>query len=254
MTTVAVIADPPVEGAVLPELVASTPLSESEAVRLYEAMLVDICAAVQAGGGDLLVNYRKSAALESAPDDIDSEAALREVLADELDAPDAARYEVQVGETFAGRVGNTVTHLLEQEGERSVAVVKPTTPFLGREQIGSAAMKIRSSDVVLGPTTEGRVHYAAFAEPVDFENAYERPAVETLTDRARDAGLDVDFLPMMPVVETEADLVNAVAQIRAQLKAERNVPIETARVVDDLGLFVESGDDGLTVGRSSDRS
>ncbi len=254
MTTVAVLADPPVEGAVLPELVASTPLSESDACQLYEAMLVDICTATQAGGGDLLVNYRESEAVAGAPDDFETEAALRDVLDDALDAPGEARYEVQVGETFAGRVGNTTTHLLEEEDERSVAAIKPTTPFLGREQIGSAAMKIRSSDVVLGPTTDGRVHYAAFAEPINFENAYERPAVETLTERARDAGLDVDFMPMLPVVETERDLVDVVARVRSLLRAERNVPIETARVIDELGLYVDADGDGLTVGRTSDRS
>lgn len=254
MATVAVLADPPVEGVVLPELVASTPLSETEALDLYEAMFVDICRGVQTGGADLLVNYRESEAVAGAPDDVDSEEALRELLEESLDAPEEARYEVQVGETFAGRVGNTVTHLLETEDERSVAAVEPTTPFLGREQVGSAAMKIRSSDVVLGPTTNGRVYYAAFAEPIDFENAYARPAVETLTERARDADLDVDFMPMAPVVETATDLAEVVTQIRAQLRAGRNVPIETARVVDDLGLFVDADGDDMTVARTSDSS
>jgi hypothetical protein len=108
--------------------------------------------------------------------------------------------------------------------------------------------------VVLGPTTDGRVYYAGFTEPFDFENAYETPAVETLTARARDADLDVDFLPMEPVVETGRDLADAVVQIRARLRAERNVPYQTATVVDDLGLYVEGSDDGLAVARTSDSS
>lgn len=251
MATLAVLADPPVEGFVLPELVESTPLTTADATRLYEAMLTDLCRGIQASSGDLLVNYRPA---DQVPDDVDPEQSLRDLLDDKLEEPGEARYEVQVGETFAGRVGNTATHLLEDEGEDSIAVVQPTVPFLGRQQIGSGAMKIRSSDVVLGPTTDGRVYYAGFTEPFDFENAYETPAIETLTEHAGDADLDVDFLPMEQVVETGDDLADAVAQIRARLRAGRNVPLQTAEVVTDLGLYVEEREDGIAVARTSDSS
>ncbi len=251
MATVAVLADPPVEEFVLPDVVAGTPLSASETAELYSAMLTDVCRAIQASGADLLVNYRDP---EHVPGDVDSEQALREVLEGELESPDSARFEVQVGETFAGRVGNTVTHLIENEGEQSVVAVKPTTPFLGRQQIGSAAMKIRNSDVVLGPASGGRVYFAGFKETIDFENAYTAPAVETLTDRARDVDLSVDFLPQNPVVETASDLAAAVTHIRSRLRAERNVPVETATVVTDLELTAEGTEDGLTVSRASDSS
>jgi glycosyltransferase A (GT-A) superfamily protein (DUF2064 family) len=251
MATVAVLADPPVEGEVLSGLVDSTPLSAAEATELYSAMLIDICRAVQASGAALLVNYRDS---DQVGVDVDSEAELRDTLADTLDEPGAARYEVQVGETFAGRVGNTVTHLLENEDEPTAVALRPTTPFLGREQLGSAAMKLRNSDVVLGPTTGGRVYFAGFAEPIDFEDAYAAPALETLTDRARDADLDVDFMPQAPVVETAADLAEAVTGVRARLRAGRKVPQRTATVIDDLGLYAESTDDGLAVARASDSS
>ena len=50
MATVAVLADPPVEEHVLPDLCETGPLSESEAVRLYSAMVGDVCRAVQHGG------------------------------------------------------------------------------------------------------------------------------------------------------------------------------------------------------------
>jgi 2-phospho-L-lactate guanylyltransferase (CobY/MobA/RfbA family) len=261
MATVAVLADPPVEGVVLPDVVAGTPLTETEAARLYRAMLVDVCRAVQRGGADLLVNYRDPDQVGSAdPDqevpggaDVDSEQRLRETLDGALGG-EAARYEVQVGETFAGRAGNTVTHLLEREDEDTVAVVEPTAAFLGREQIGTAAMKLRSSEVVLGPTTGGRVYYAGFAAPVDFTDAYAPPAVETLTRRAREADLDVDFLPMLPVVEQGSDLTTALPGLRARQQAGRNHPERTAAVLDDLGVGVEAGEAGLTVTRGSDSS
>jgi len=249
MATVAVLADPPVEDVVLSKIADGTPLSAVEATELYTAMLTDVCRAVQASGADLLVNYRDP---KQIPGDVASEQALRDVLGDGLDQP--PRYERQVGETFAGRAGNTVTHLLETENQQSVVVVEPTTPFLGRQQIGSAAMKIRNSDVVLGPATDGRVYFAGFSAGIDFEDAYAAPALETLTDRARDADLSVDFLPQQTVVETPRDLADAVTRIRSLLRAGRNVPVEMATVVDDLGLYAGCSGDSLTVARASDRS
>jgi len=232
MTTIAVLADPPVEGLVFSDLGMLDP---AEATTLYGAMLADVCRTVQHGGADLLVNYRPA---EQVPGDVDPEAAVRETLAGVLPSPEEARYEVQVGESRAGRVGNTLTHLLEREGEETVGVVEPTAPFFRREHVGTAAMKLRTSSVVLGPATDGRVYFAGFAEPVDFADAYATPAVETLTDRGLGADLEVDFLPMTPLVEQPGDLATAVSLLRARERAGRNLPSRTAAVVDDLELAV----------------
>jgi len=238
MTTVAVLADPPVEGAVLPEL-AGGPLDESEATALYTAMLADVCRAVEASGAELLVNYRPA---DQVPDGVDPESAVREPLDSALEAPDKARYEVQVGSSLSARVGNTVTHLLEREGVETAAAVEPTAGLLTRQLIDSAAMKLRSSGVVLGPSTDGRVYYAGFADPVDFADAYETPAVQTLTDRAMDADLGVDFLPTTPVVETPADLATVVPLLRSRHRAERVVPPRTTTLINELGLRLTADD------------
>jgi len=254
MTTIVVLADPPEPGVALSALGSGTPLSEGEAARLYEAMLVDVCRTVQAGGADLLVNYRPA---DRVPVD-EPETALREALADELEAPGEARYEVQVGESFAGRVGNTVTHLLEEEEERQVGVTTPAAPFLRRDHVGGLGMSLRTEEVALAPTWGGRVALAGFTESVDFADAFAPPAVETLAMRARDAGLSVDFLPRQPVVETAADLADAVAYASARVRAERLVPGRTAGVIDDLGLRAVDSEgkeeDRLTVSRESDNS
>ena len=240
MTTVAVLADPPIEGFVLPEL-ADGLLDDAEATTLYAGMLADVCRAVEASGAELLVNYRPA---DQVPGDVDSEALLREQLDETLTEPGSARYEVQVGSSFSARVGNTVTHLLDREGVKTVAAVKPTAGLLTRQQIDSAAMKLRSSEVVLGPAGDGRAYYAGFAEPVDFEDAYATPTVETLVDRASDAGLGVDFLPSVPVVETPADLRTVVPLLRARRRADRVVPPRTTALIEEFGLRVRDGDDG----------
>lgn len=246
MTTVAVLADPPVEGSVLPKLTGDL-LEASEAVELYEAMLTDVCRAVESSGADLLVNYRST---DEVASERDSEQAIRTVLDDKLDAADAARYEVQVGSTFAGRVGNTITHLLDREGVATAAAVEPTAALLSRQLIDSAAMKLRSSDVVLGPTIDGRVYYAGFGAPIDFEDTYATPSIETLAERSIANDLRVDFLPTAPVVETVEDLRTAVPLLRARRVTGRVVPPRTTTLIERFGLQVRETTDGPTLVRA----
>ena len=247
MTTIAVMAEPPRSGAVLPDLVDGGTLTEAEATELYTAMVADLCEAIDGSGAELLVNYRSG---EQVPgDDVDAEAEVRSALDGVIDT-DEIRFEVQVGSTHAARVGNTVTHLLEREGVKTAAVARPTAALLARQHVDSAAMKLRTNEVVLAPSTAGRVSYAGFAEPIDFEDAFTAPAIETLVQRATDAGLSVDFLPTIPVLEDESDLLTVLPQIRARETAGRLVPSRTAATLDDLGFEVVDEDGTATVRRS----
>lgn len=232
MTTIVVLADPPVAGHVLEELTPD-PLSESEARDLYAAMLTDVCETIQRGDASLLVNYRPADQLDLS---VDSESQLRDLLDEELD--ESPRYEPQVGETYSGRVGNALTHLLETEEVPTVAVIDPTAVFLRRDTIGTLFMKLRASDVVLAPSLGGRVAVAAFGEPVDFADAFAPPAIETLTSRALAADLDVEFLDVMPVVESPEDLATAVALASARRDAGRIVPPRTTARLEAFGLTV----------------
>lgn len=251
MTVIAVFADPPRPGLALPRLAESSPLSEREAADLYAATLKDTVQAVERSGGDLLVNYRDE---ESLPDEHadageqSAEAEVRALANDALSDPDEARFEVQVGSTFSARAGNTVSHLLGEEDAKSVAVVPGTAPTLSRKEIDGAAMQLRHNEVVLGPSERGRVHFAGFTEPVDFEDAFATPAVETLTDRAVDAGHEVGFLASATSVETGEDLRSLVPQLNARAAAGRAVPEHTATLLREWGLRVEeSEEDGEVV-------
>jgi glycosyltransferase A (GT-A) superfamily protein (DUF2064 family) len=240
MTVVAVLCDPPRPGLVLPDLVEDGPLTEDEAADLYAAMLKDTFRAVDRSGGDLLVNYRPE---ELLPDgdresgDVTAEAAVRALAADALSDLDDVRFEVQVGSSFAARVGNTVTHLLREEDADSVAAVRGAAPFLTRTTVDSAAMKLRSTPVVLGPAPAGRVFYTAFTEPIDFTDAFDAPAVATLAARGDADGLDVDFLPMQPVLRTPDDLDTVLPLLAARRDAGRIVPQSTAPLLAELGLL-----------------
>ena len=154
----------------------------------------------------------------------------------------------QVGETFAGRAGNTVTHLLDQEGVASAAVTEPAAVFCARQEVDEAAMKLRRAPVVLGPGTRGRVYFAGFTEPIDFTDAYTPPALRTLTDRAGDAGHDVDYLGTLPLLETPADLAEILLGVGTRRTAGRPVPTHVADWLDDSALtVVADGAGGLAL-------
>lgn len=246
MTVVAVLVDPPRDGLVLPDLPAETPLSASEATRLYEAMVSDLLLAIAESGGDLLVNYRGDDQLpdDHVPAGADAEAEVQALVSEVLDEDQLAdaRVEVQVGSSRSARVGNTVTHLLETEDVQSAAVLEPEAPTLLRKDADSAAMKLRRSEVVLGPADDGDIYFAGFTEPVDFEDALSAPALENLNARAVDAGYDVDFLPGRRRATTAGALRTLVSEVRSRRASNRLVPAYTAALVEDLGLRVEGGD------------
>jgi hypothetical protein len=239
MAITAVLVDPPRPGLVLPDLVATAPLSEAEAASLYAAMAKDVLSTVERSGAELLVNYRGEKTLpdEHASDDgTGAEAAVRSLAADALSDPDTARYEVQVGSTRAGRAGNTATHLLETEGADSVSILDPRAPTVARTDLDGAAMSLRTSETVVGPTTGGRAFYHGMTEPIDFDGAYDPPAVSSITRRAVDAGHDVSFVSMHPLVGTAADLATLLVVIEARVAAGSPVPEATTEALYDLDL------------------
>jgi len=238
MTTVVVLASPPVEECV-PDLLSPAADAGSDS-DLYRAMLADVCTAIQHGEGEVLINYPPA---ENVPSGVDPAAEIRDALADAVPDPGDVRYEVQVGETRSGKVGNALTHLLDAESEATVAVADPTAVFLRREHLGNAAMQLRSHEVVLGPAPGGRVAFAGFREPIDFEDSFAPPAIETLTEKGRNADLSVSFLPMTPVFEGADDFGTVIPLLRARRRAGRLVPEHTAALVEEWGLSAaESGD------------
>jgi hypothetical protein len=238
MTTIVVLADPPVPECV-PDLLPDD-FGAEQNVALYRGMIADVCATIQHGEGEVLINYRDP---ETVPDGVDPEASVRELLDEELTDPGAVRYEVQVGSGDAAKIGNALTHLLDAEERPTAAFARPTALFLRREHIGTTAMQLRTSDVVIGPSTDGRVSFAAFGEPIDFTDVFAPPTVETLTERARAADLDVSFLPTTPLWERPDDRRTALSLLRARMRAGALVPERTAELVADWGLSpVDSAD------------
>ncbi len=251
MAITTVLVDPPRPGLVLSDLVAATPLSEDDAATLYAAMATDVLGAVERSGAEPLVNYRTEETLpEEHASDTDAETAVRSLAVDALSDPDAARYEPQVGSTHAARAGNTVTHLLKKEGASSVSILDPRVPTVARTDLDEAAMLLRSSETVLGPAAGGRVYYHGMTAPIDFEGAYDPPEASTITRRAVEAGHDISFVDMHPVVVTEANLATLLVVLKTRVAAGTPVPEATMEAVYNLNLRVDTTGRHRTVERA----
>jgi len=230
MTLHVLVAEPPAAGNSLPGLVEE-PLAPEAAASLHAAAIKDTMVAAERSGGELLVNHPEGA-----------EAAFRSMAEAALEEADAVRFEVQVGSSFAARAGNATTHLLEEEGVDSVAIQRGTAPTVDRTALDGAAMQLRRHDVVIGPGTGGRDAYLGLSAAIDFDGAFEPPAVETLAQRGVDGGHDVAFIATHPVIEDEAGLATLVATVRARRLAGRAVPAHTAEAIETLGLRVSVSD------------
>lgn len=237
MTVHALVADPPRPGLALSPLVSAGVLETEAAATLAGAMLQDAAVGAARSGGELLVNHPTD---EQLPEThrLDQEPAeeLRELLGDVLGDLESVRFEPQVGETRAARIENTVGHLLDEEGATSVAVLDGRAPTLDRTELDSAAMKLRRSEAVVAPAPGGRVAYLGLTEPLELGDLAHPFELTAVIDRAVEAGLDVDFLPMQPWVENEASLETLTDLVAARRTAGRRVPERTAAVLGTLGL------------------
>lgn len=246
MTTASVLVSPPTESDVVDRLVAG-PLDRDGAERLYVAMFADVCVAVEGSGADLVVAVEADGedGEDDAGDADEATAAVRAHLEDVLANPDEVEVEAREPRSGPEQFADEVLRLHEA-GVTTAAIVEPTVPFLARRNVDSAAMKLRSSEVVLGPAPDGRVYFAAFSEPMDLRDALEPAPLEGLAGLAAD-DRSVDFVPMLPLLETAADLPTVLSYLRARVAAGRDVPKHTAEAVDEIGLTLDDEDGDLAI-------
>ncbi|MFW6458714.1 MAG: hypothetical protein ACOCY6_04805 [Halodesulfurarchaeum sp.] len=228
MTTVVVLAADPREGGPLADLLEAG-LDPAHGARLYRALLGDIFGVLARSTVEILINYPSEESLEP----------LREIAAEAMPADryEAVRFEPQVGSDRSAIAGNAITHLLREEGTQSAAVLDPRAPLLERSIVDEVALKVRRSDVVLGPSGSG-VFLAAFAEPIDFTDVFEGPALSAIAERAEEEGLTIDFARTRRIVDTPADLAVVAERIRSRLLAEKPVPHRFTRALAETPLEI----------------
>lgn len=228
------MAEPPRSGS-LPEL--ADVLDPDGRRRLATAFLRDAVRAGELAAGELVVVVRDGS--DVGHDEAAAQSAVRSALEPiEPVDPEGVRIERAVGSTESARLGNTVTHLLEQEDASSAVVVWPGAPMLGRADLDEAAMKLRQHDVVLSPAGTVGIAVAGFTEPIDFTECLDAEPLLTLTDRALDAGQTVDFIGDQVRVTDPDSLAALRARVRTRMRAERLVPPHTTAALDALGVRI----------------
>jgi hypothetical protein len=152
----------------------------------------------------------------------------------------AVRFERKVGSSRSARVGNTVTHLLEEENAQSVGVLEPTVPLVNRTEIDGAAMSLRRHELVHGPLGD--------YEPADVLRQVARKALDLLRQRQHamdyrrirvEAGRTTMLPPRGSRVAFVADPPTGLHRVRASFTRDR---VDTTRV----RYEGRTGEDGWT--------
>ncbi|MFB6162691.1 MAG: hypothetical protein ABEJ86_04525 [Halococcoides sp.] len=226
MPTIVVRTPPPHPAAVADGSLGDA-LDEDTRVALREALLCDACRAVAASGSDPLVTVEPIAGDRADDRALDAvEAALDRGL------ETAPRVEPQVGSTPSARLGNTVTHLLD---ERSSVGVVFAGAIVDRSTLDQATIQLRTADVVLGPAPGGRLAYAGFVDPIDFESALDAPAIRTVADRAEEADRETTTIDLRPRVTDRETLADVTALVEARRRAGDRVPETLAAWIEEFG-------------------
>lgn len=255
MTTVVVLADPPVEGIACENLVEQTELTPADGLALYEAVVADTMATLERSTVDILLNYPQADAVPGDTD-VDPKARLRELAATAM-SPDRfedVRFEPQVGSNFSAKAGNAITHLIRDEGAQSAAVLNPCVPRLARSIIDEGALKLRRADVVLGPAARGEVYFAGFSELIDFTDVFETRPVETITREAAGNDLAVDFLRGREGLFEPADFESVVSRLNANTLAGKPLPEQFWETVQEREIEVQDGTITSAAGEATDSS
>lgn len=243
MTTVIVLADPPVEGVACNELVEQTDLTPSDGLALYEALVADTMATLERSTVDILVNYPQADAIPGDAEDIDPKARLRELTANAMtpDRFEEIRFEPQVGGNFSAKAGNAITHLIRDEDAQSATVLDPCVPRLARSIVDEGALKLRRADVVLGPAARGDVYFAGFSDLIDFTDVFETQPIEAVTREAIANDLAVDFLRTREVLSTPADLRGVLTRLNANTLAGKPLPEQFWKTIQEREIELRDG-------------
>lgn len=237
MTTVAIMADPPIPGLVLRDLIGVVDLSADDVAKLYVAMFKDVMIAIEHSGGELLINYQSTENLPSEfNSDTDPADELASIATSVLDGE--PRLEKQVGSNKYERYRNTITHLLDVESVQSAAFVPACTPLMTRVIIDSAAMKLRRHEVVVGPTVNGDLYYAGFTAVPDLSIPRDISPVEAVARHAVKAGFMVDVLKDGHIVSDAGSLAELLLRVRTLRAANHPVPTFTAQWFDEHDIDI----------------
>lgn len=203
MTALAVPVPPSDVMRIRDRLVASTPLTFDEVTKLMVATCQDVCHAVAGSGGEaFIVPLEPETSIPgwTNPSEITEEIART---ATDADNEITVTPTQPVDETGMQRLLDLVR---ERSDEASLAVVTPVTPLIQRRHVDAAAMRLRTSDVVVGPTSRCGWYFFGVSRETDLTLGPDACALPTITRDVLEAEVSIASIPFLPRMETNEEL------------------------------------------------
>lgn len=240
MTSLAVELPPLETPRVISSLSAETSLSETEARELLLSVTKDVVRAVDESGGDLVVigtSATTPATKEVGWDD--PERGTRVLLEQAL--PDGAEPPVVWRDGSGSPAG--LEAILAAAGETapaaSTAVVRTISPLLQRRHIDAAAMRLRTHDVVLGPSTGCRWYLAGISKGFSFDPAGAEAQLTALAVGAAEANGELALLPCLPGIMTASELASVVSILEVSRLTEHAIAPHTRAWLDQTSVHTD---------------
>lgn len=236
MTTVAVELPPRNASRIASALARSTALSVTEASDLLLHVAKDAIRAVDRSGGDLVMLVPPEASSEEVFGWEDPRAEARR-LAEEVITAETAPTVFEPPESEARRsIAAVLSSLFRSTSAASAAILRPITPLVQRRHLDAAAMRLRTHDVVIGPSTGSRWYFAGVSDELTLPVAGADEHLTTLALAANETDRSLDLLPILPGVLTDRGLAGVVSILEASLLAEKDVAPATHGWIDEVGL------------------
>lgn len=246
MKTLIVFAKVPERGKVKTRLQRSTPLTEGEVERLYEAFLKDILVTSWKTKSDrILVGYHP----------VDMGKRMEEIFRGlNLAGSNGDRFRVfpQKGNRFDDRIQYAYHYAKRKIGPGPIVLVGSDSPHLQPSQIDRAFRFLeRRGGAAIGPSGEGGMYLIGFHSDLipDVGNVFTTGnEMDNLLDRIAAHRLPLLLLEEMTDVDVESDLITLIGLLRAMRISGRFrrtlLPRYTMETIEELGLSVSRPGDG----------
>lgn len=232
MTAIAVPCPPPGADRIHDRLATETDLDDQAIASLIAAVCQDACrAAVESGGEAVAVPLDPVTAIPGWGD----VAGTVETIADSVDDGGALPVgpTVDSGGAWAVRALSIAS---DRSEAASIAILAPLSPMIQRRHVDAAAMRLRSHDVVLGPTSGSGWYFLGLDRAIDQGLPDAIRHVHAVARRAVDDGRSLGTIPFLPGYRSGEELEGVIALLEIASWTDDGAAPYTRHWLDDDGL------------------
>lgn len=206
MTAIGILGLPPDSASIVSNLRDTTALEIEQIQSLVAGVTQDTARAAFESGGEPLVVVPKDPGAGIIPNGSpDVRTYLESILEPVVPENDSIQWYEH--DAAPGRSLNTVLDgLAEVSNAASVAVIAPLTPFVQRRHVDTAAMRLRSADLVVGPATDGCGYFIGRHRDRAGADWSGTADLDGVVSAAQDTGEEVDWLPILPSIGQQSPM------------------------------------------------